>query len=107
MESFDTPRRQLLAKITELGGRYGLNPVDYELEVRPAGGPEGPMALAIASGPTDPAKASLFRLMVATMGVSVETGARAGHYPDLNEALDYALRVRDALDEAERPTCRG
>ncbi len=51
MESFDSLRRQLLAKVAELGGRYGLNPGDYEVDVRPGEGPKGPMALAVTSGP--------------------------------------------------------
>lgn len=51
MESFDSLRRQLLAKVAELGGRYGLNPYDYELDVRPVEGPKGPMALAVTFGP--------------------------------------------------------
>lgn len=107
MEPSDPRRSQLLARVAELGSRYGLNPGDYVVDVRLGEGPDGSMALAVASNPTDPAKATLFRLMVATLGVSAATGVRVDRFSNLNDAFDYALRIRDALDGAERPTRRG
>jgi hypothetical protein len=104
MESFLDNRQQLMKRVLDLAGRYGLTSGDFAVVIRlepgangtyglEAGATSATMSITFPVGPQDPAKSNRYGKMLESIGVSRSSGTLIGSFLMLRDTLDRAAEV--------------